>query len=275
MAIKSEYETLVIGATCAGLAAALARPEETLLVEPSAGIGWEFVAAIRPGTGWEDAGGSGEGAEGLRRELIDRNILHQGRVHLPAIAPVLFKRLYDSGAHYLFLTDVLDVAAGGGGYEVVLFGRSGSRKVRVRRILDTTSGLVSRPARRVEVTYRGIHAILSGSVRGAQSEGSRAAWQYRTVPGRFPSEAYLMLPLNGDDDDWPRARARLHDFWTDRPGELLGADLATVATRLAEKPVPADVPERGWRHLPSASYDNPLQAFAAGVRAIDAGWETP
>ncbi len=273
MGIKSEYEQLVIGATCAGLAGALARPEGTLLVEPSASIGWEFVEAIRPGTGWEDADQSGKEAEGLRRELIDRNILHQGRVHLPAIAPVLFKRLYDSSVHYLFLTDVLEVVPGAGGYEVALFGRSGLTKVRVRRILDTTNGLVSRPAQQVEVTYRGIHAILNGSMREAQSERSRAGSQYRTVPGRFPSEVYLMLPLSNDDDDWPRARVRLHDFWTDRPAELLGADLATVAMRLAEKPVPADVRERGWRHLPSASFDNPLQAFAAGVRAAEAGWE--
>ncbi len=260
----SEYARLIVGATCAGLGQALAQPAGTLLVEASACVGWEFIEAMNPGTEWEQSEGLCDLATDLRQELLRRNILHEGRVHLPALAPVLFQRLRDSGAAYLFLTDIIEVKPEGDGFAVTLFNQGGRREVTVKRLLDTTTHLATRPDETVALQSKHIHATLHyrGAAKTPETVPASTA-EFTFIPGRFPREAFLSLalPLAAD---WPQARAALHRFWLERPTAFADWELASVATRLAEVPVKVESPA-DWSVLQSAGFVNPLRAFSAGV----------
>ncbi|MBN1675856.1 MAG: hypothetical protein JXR37_32735 [Kiritimatiellae bacterium] len=263
-ATGTEYGTLIVGATCAGLGYACARPEDSLLVESSALVGWEFVEAMDPGSGWAAAVGLGMETDELRRELQARNILDGERVHLPAVAPVLFNRLKESGLPYRFWTDVLEVRDRGAEFEVVLFDAGGRRTVRVNRILDTTTHLVSVHEAPVRIESKAIGATLNRMDRPAPLPAAACNGGWRVQEGRFPGEAFLALALP-PEADWPAARARLHEFWMDRPAGLRPWHLVAVGTRLAEKPAWVDSPSDRWQALPSARFENVLEAFAAGA----------
>lgn len=266
--IDGPYRQIVVGSTFAGLGALLSsRPGDSVLIESTATVGWEFIEAFDPARGWEDVGELNAGALELRDELIARNILHDGRVHLPAIAPVLFKRLDTSGADYLFLTDILEVNAQSGGFEMVLSTRSGVRRIRAERIVDTTSGFLSRPdiAPRIERKLIGANLNLreGGSFDGKSVRGK--GWSL--TPGRFASEAFLAVELPVESE-WTGAREALHGFWADRPAPLAAWDLVSVATRLAVQPIPVETGDSNWIHVPSAAHTNPLLAFAAGAETL-------
>lgn len=262
--IASHYGRLIVGATFAGLGDLLARPGDALLVESTATVGWEFIEAYRPGVDWERTAGLNEAASDLRRELVERNILEADRVHLPALSPVLHQRLDRSGADYLFLTDVLAVEPGGSGYDVTLATRSGLKTVSVRRILDTTTHLLTRPGQEVIIESKRIGANLN--LRQGEPFDGRPVYgdRFALTPGRFGSEAFLSLALPVEAT-WTAAREALHRFWLARPAPLGGWDLASVATRLDETPVRAELRAENWLHLPSTAHDNPLRAFAAGA----------
>lgn len=270
LTIDSQYKQLIVGATFAGLGNLLCDPEDALLVESSTAVGWEFIEAFQPGEDWERTGGLDPLTEDLRRELVERNILDEARVHLPAIAPVLFRRLDRSGADYLFQTDILEVEPCADGYRVTLGTRSGVRRLDVERIVDTTTCFLSDPDREVTLERKGIGANLNlrrGETCKREPIHTR---RYALIPGRFTREAFLTLSLPVETE-WAGAREALHRFWLDRPEALSAWDLVAVGTRLAEKPVHAAPAAARWLHLPSALYPNPLRAFAAGVGVMEEG----
>jgi hypothetical protein len=267
LTITPSYDQLIVGATCAGLGNLLAQPGESLLVEASSSLGLAFIEAFRPGSGWDADDGLDDLARDVRRELIERNVLKDGRVHLPAVGAVLFDRLHKSGADYLFLTDVCEVKATGDGYEIRLSNRSGESTVSVKRILDTTTCLLSKPEIDIPLKSKRVNANLKPSgedVPALPASGDG----FTLTAGRWDSEVFLSLELPLDAD-WPQARQALHRFWMARPDTLKGWDLASVATQLVEIPEKAISPSENWRHLPSAIFENPLAALAAGARVLE------
>lgn len=268
-----DYDRIVIGATMLGVGLALARPQRTLLVEASAGAGTDFVTAMRAGTGvagWQ-APVAGGLAASLHQELLERNILDPatGGLHLPAVGPVLCRRLQAAAVETLFLTDVLSVqAAPGEGARIELAHKTGRQTLTAREIIDTTARPhAAKGPLRVGLRRRAIAAALNRrdaaapgpATLGCAIPGTDALWS----PGCFAAEAWLEVPIAAAAD-WAAARQALHSFWLSRPALLAGWDLASIAAELIEVPVAA-TPATTCRWLPSAAHPNLLAAFAAGT----------
>src|SRR5690606_20857551 len=156
----------------------------------------------------------------------------------------------------------------GDGFEAELFDPSGHRVIRARRVIDTTSTRMTKPAQSLQIPKR-INALLHCSTADATAVAPRLdEAEYRLEPGRFVSEAYVSIPA-APQDDWAAAREKLHAFWANRPEALQAWTLATVADQFDRLPPrgPHEL-EPGWTWLPSAAYTNPLAAMDEALEVI-------
>ncbi|CAG7614640.1 hypothetical protein PAESOLCIP111_01732 [Paenibacillus solanacearum] len=264
--LQSHYPVLVYGATFAGLGIAAALKDSALLAERSALVGHEFIAAYHTGESWSASTLHNAAAKELRAELARRNLLSEsGSVHLPAMAPVLCHRIRKLGLQARMMTEIVDVTAGARGYDVTLLSASGLQHITVDHLIDTTSACLSNPAHSVSIESKRIHAMLHSSAPApvpALPPGDEK--RVRFVKGLMPGELILELSLQ-PSDGWAEARAELHRYWEQRYEAFAPWTLAAVAETFAIRTAGR---ERSlgpaWTWLPSANWDNGLQAFDAG-----------
>jgi hypothetical protein len=268
--MKRDYDGIVIGASCAGLGAALQSDESILVIEPSACIGWDLTETLYPGTDWESIGDLTPLSTDLRAECERRHILAADRIHIPALSPVLCQRLADSRVSYLFQTQPISAEASSDGISVMTHNCGGRSRFHARWIIDTTTRFLSQPNTPVHITSTAIGAALNHRSEETQDlVGTLDCDSAHVYPGYFPGEAYLNLKLD-HGASWPEARHALHEFWMNKPSELQSWDIASTATRLTETCESAETGRSDWIHLPSVAFANALLAFDAGTRAVTA-----
>ncbi|MDF2663052.1 MAG: hypothetical protein K0Q94_5843 [Paenibacillus sp.] len=272
---QPHYPLLVYGATFAGLGIATAAKDRTLLVERTALVGSEFIASYNPGEDWESPVGT-SAARQLREELLQRNLLSaDGKVHLPAIAPVLFHFIRQNGLNVRMMTEIVDVAARGQGYEVTLFNASGLQRITVDHIIDTTSTCSSTPKLPAPFISKSINAMLHSETSASTPPLPDDDTDVRLVEGLMPGELILKLALDSEDD-WTKARTTLHRYWERHfrafePWTLAAlADAFEIRTDVREKSVDND----GWTWFPSSTPSNLIQSFDAGYRKGSQLYET-
>ncbi|WP_214630706.1 hypothetical protein [Paenibacillus agaridevorans] len=267
----SHYRTIVLGATFTGLGAALEDIDGTLVIERTALVGHEFINSFNPGGDWNDDTALSASGASLREELRERGILSDdGLVHLPALAPVLYNRIYESGLRVLLLTEVLLVEEKNDYVEVTIHHASGRSVVRADRLIDTRTEAVmdaaaDKTARRINamLLYVGetpLDAVVPDAfvVPDAETE---------IVKGKLDGELILKLTI-GNEDDWVQARSKLNGVWTNRTGEWLDWRICAVATCFeVEMTVSGSSKEGRIQRLTSAAYRNPLEAYEAGIEA--------
>ncbi|NOU65473.1 hypothetical protein GC096_15670 [Paenibacillus sp. LMG 31461] len=255
------YPTIILGATFAGLGAAYACGKEALLIERSALVGYEFINSYNLGEDWHATVLSEEG-EKLKNELLERGILSEdGRVHIPAIAPVLYNKIGCDSLPILLHSDIADIRQLGAGYEVTIYNASGFNSYRTDRIIDT------RPE------YAPSHLIKSKSLNAMLNCGeddpevSTTAGSYLLLTkGKLKGEVVAKVPIEVEDD-WITARHKLHQLWAGRPKEWESWTISSVAGffELQIEPETGGEIAPSWFSLPSAAYRNPLEAFEAGL----------
>jgi hypothetical protein len=264
----SHYRTIVLGATFTGLGAALEDTDGTLVIERTALVGHEFINSFNPGRDWNDTPLSDSGAS-LREELRERGILSDdGLVHLPALAPMLYNRIYESGLRVFLLTEMLHVEEKHDYVEVTIHHASGRSVVRADRLIDTRTEAVmdaDKTARRINamLLYVGetpLDAVLPDTfvVPDAETE---------IVKCKLGGELILKLAIE-NRDDWVQARSKLNQVWTARTGEWLDWRICAVATCFeVEMAACSSSGEGRIQRLTSAAYCNPLEAYEAGIEA--------
>jgi len=147
-----------------------------------------------------------------------RGALTPRGVHLPALVPALAEGLLASGAATLLLCDVAAVVPAGDGFEVDLVAPDGWRRVRARRVFDTSTTALSLRSAAAPPAPKRLHAALN--TMGGGGDGPLPSGEgFRLIAGAFVREAYLSLDIPADAD-WPAAREALHAFWTGRPETL-------------------------------------------------------
>ena len=261
---------LIYGATAAGIGLLLKHHSHALLVERSAQVGHEFVAAFHPGTGWQRQPLT-EPALALRGEMVRRNLLSpEGLVHLPPCGVLLMNLIQQETLPVQLMTRIVAVETGPQGHTVTVQNADGLQTICAEHIIDTTSDCESCPEYPALPLYRKLNAMLFCNqpvatvpvLEGADGE---------IVQGRFPGELILKLGLD-KDDDWVSARGKMHRFWKNRPASLAPWTLAAIADRF-EVGVEAGphCVASGWRWLPSCAHDNLLAAFEAGYTAKQGG----
>ncbi|WP_158299370.1 hypothetical protein [Paenibacillus antri] len=261
-----DIETLIVGATFAGIGLASGTRAGALIVDREITVGHEFLYAFKHGENWR-ADGCGRFAAAFRGELVERGLLTaEGRAHLGGVIPALYRLTRDAKLPVRFLTELANVEpldGEAGGYAVTLFDQSGFRDLRVRRIVDTTSTCLSKPG---FAPAAGVPKRVNALLHAAAADAARLPIEadgWRVEPGRYDSEAYLSLPVS-PQDDWTAARAKLHAFWAAKPEALQGWTLAVVADQFDATPPPGPMRiGRDWTWLPSAAFPQPLAALDA------------
>mgnify|MGYP001951526704 CR=1 FL=1 len=265
-----DVETLIVGATFAGIGYAWKYRKDALLVEREMTPGHEFLYAYKHGEDWDRTYTKGGLAAALQAELFRRNLLSgDGRAHLPGITPLLYRLIRDEQLPVRFMTETVSVERVPGGYAATLFDPSGLRTVRAKRIIDTTSACQTKPQAAGKPAKR-INALLHADSAGAGGPAPRIEEAaYRVEPGRYASEAYLSLPLEAEDT-WVSGREKLHAFWVNRPEALSGWTLASVADQFdMTPPKGTHVIEEHWLWFPSAAFANPLAAVEAACESAE------
>lgn len=264
----SHYRTIVLGATFAGLGAALEDIDGTLVIERTALVGHEFINSFNPGKDWNDTALSASGAS-LREELRERGLLSDdGLVHLPALAPVLYNRIHESGLRVLLLTEVLRIEESSEFVEVTIYHASGRSVVRADRLIDTRT----EAAVPGDIVAKRINAMLLHVGEATLEVDRPDAFvvpdaETEIVKGKLGGELIIKLTIE-KADDWVQARSKLNRVWTNRPEEWSDWRLCAVATCFEVEMAVRDSSEEGRiRRLTSAAYRNPLEAYETGIEA--------
>ena len=259
-----DVPVLVIGATMAAFGIAYKLREKALVVERTALIGHEFVNSYNPGEEWNLSLVFSESVD-FKKELKARNLLTEdGKVHIPALSPVIFNRIKKEKFNFLFMTEVVEITKMINGYKVTLYNNSGYQTINVKMIIDTTSAVASYSGKIESINSKSINAMLHPSTINA--EFPQAKENHVTfVQGRFPSEVIMSFKLE-KEDSWIVAREKLHRYWINRDESIrdwtMAATAATFAIQCEKGPVLLD---DYWVWLPSCAYRNPLESMEAGL----------
>ena len=273
--MDKSYDTLIAGASFAGLGALFTRPGGALLVERTTTVGPEFIETFRAGDGWHSTALTPPAVD-LQRELTERGVLDGERVQLAQLGLVLCARLQQFAGRYLFGTEIAEVQRRRSGFAVTLVNASGWQTIRVRRILDTTPTAATRLDGKPAITSTWLGAFLKRHAAGPAPLTRCTDPDFEIMPGRFDTDLYFSLKMRSAAA-WPEARQRFHNFWTGQRAQLAAAsaafgptepawNVAAIAAVLDLRPAAATDNAKDWDFLPSASYANGLAAFDAGCR---------
>lgn len=257
--MNQSYETLIIGATLTGIGLACNNKKNSLIIERTASPGSEYVNAFNPGKDWEKETATPEGKK-LKNELEERNVLCDGKAHIPAMAPILCNLIKKEKLNALFWTEITKIEKAEDVFEIEILNASGLQKISAKKIIDTTALRISSPDKS-SIISKSINAIL-------HCENEISAFKMKTgkiIDGRFPSEKFFSLPVE-ISDSWPEARKKLFDSWERRADEIKDCLMASTASEFAyvSEQGPFEI-EKNWLHLPSTAYSNPLESFDAGI----------
>lgn len=266
--IIPHYSTFICGATATAIGIASENIKDTLIVERTGLVANEFIDCYHIGSkNWNSVSHIGKN---LKKELIQRNILSEvGMVHIPAVAPLLFKIIKKLGINILFITEVIEVEKVEEVYEITLHNNSGFQKITADKIIDTTSTSTIHPKFKQYTYSKSINAMLHSIEENLFPFNNSEIIENENVSfeqGRFDKEIILKYSVS-NDDDWIAARHKLHSYWQNRPAFLEKWSLATIASTFdieVKDKGPFEV-DYNWTWLPSCAYENLLKALDIGV----------
>ncbi len=239
----------VLGATAAGIGAALARPEETVLLESGMLLAPEYVASLNIRRFQKPSGR--DQAMGLYAQCQSLGLLDAaGHPHVFPLPSLLAQRLLDSNADVRLCAMLTRAERLDEGWLLTYFDAEGFHTLKARELLDTRE----QPSGR-----RSLCAMLAGSgTRPHLPESTGASLLQGALPGEFA----LKLPVSAE---WPMARAALRDFW--RKFQPEGWQIASVAPCYAydyEAPVVGLGPD-GRHQCVSSAFGDLMSAFEGGI----------
>jgi hypothetical protein len=266
--VKKHYTRVVLGATVTGISLMENLGGDALCVEETGFAGREYADALFPGQFHASTPG-GEFGE----ELRGRNIITSRGINLPALSPVLFRRINEKGLAVIFFTKVLSVEKKSNIFLIRVFNADGFGEITADCIIDTESvspaaGIEEKPVKKT------LNAFVLGENLSCDTEG------VKLYPGAYGKDHYLETSLD-PEDDFVSARKKIHSFWRARPLSLSGALLVSIASTLnivpplpgGEGPGAAGMNggPRGscssgssYIRLPSSAWADPLRAWEAG-----------
>lgn len=249
--MRDFYDTLVLGASLAGLGYASTHPD-TLILEPTEMLGQEFTASFRPIRGeLPHTGGA------LEESLIRNGILSEkGVLDSLALSVGLYKFAKVEELSVLLLAQVVGITKVPDGFSVEFLTNTGMRTVRAARILDTRSG---HGRRRFNVVCHNLPEDFEKRIQeqfplGVQVvSGCREAEYY--VCFAVPEKAQIYDARQMVNAGWKSAFAN---------GEAKITMAAFDFDIVPEKCIEFVKPD--WVQFTGAAFADPLEAFCTGAR---------
>ena len=258
--MRTDYERIFLGSSCFALGCAAKKPEDTLVIESGEGFGGEFVDALRADS-CPIVRPEGEGAafydELKARGILDDESAAQGRIHLPAVNVILNRWMLQKNVSILFRTRVFDITKTDEGYEIKGVCNARMLTFTCRKLIDTRSNDFARIR-----SYDPNARIALGANLQMPKLPSVPLAGLTVVPGYLPGEVYAHMCVGGANIS---DREKLLSTFEKRPSEWLDARLLKVCHALTVWCAPIrEITEKGL-YIPGCGFDNPVQAFAAGL----------
>lgn len=235
-------DTLILGATFAGISLHLQQPRHSLVLERAALPGTEYADSLNEYESgpYEPETPLGRQLAGILRE--DGFISEEGDIDPMAAVYALCGMAETAGARIRFMTAVTDIRPEGGGWLVVCHAREGRREIRCRVLWDT----------RARPVGRSLNALL------APSDALRARDARRLHRNVWYPEPIYTVPLEREDS-YAEARRKLYGSLD--PGSRVLFTANITACRCG-----GECEERGpgYRRIPSCGMGGLLRAFDRG-----------
>lgn len=256
--MEKNYDLLIFGSTFTSLGACFSNNNNSLIIERSSQVGYEFINSFNQGTNW-NLELHDEKTHDLKKGLLERGILDcNGNIHIPALAPFLYSMIKSNKIPLLLMTEIVDIKRYADGFIVDVFNASGLISYKTKKILDT------RTATSI-VRKKSINAIISCF----DDEYIRPLeWcdKIELVKGKLNREYILKLQID-KDKNWTEARKELHDLWIARPDEFKNWTISAVADRFEIAVEKENICfDKEYSIIPSTAFQNPLESFEAGIR---------
>lgn len=243
--------TLIIGASAAGLGLADRLGEDCMVIDRGWSAGQEFCDAMRndpvPMTRELSPYAADFRGELLRREILTAD----GRLHVLALGGVMSARYLDTGCSLLLGASVTKIEQTDDGFKVGIFEvQNGRRTVMAHRIIDTTVHPFMNCTRVFSLMLCGNASLAEGKMDGAV-----------LVRGRFEDEftARFHVPR---DSDIPAAE-KIADTWLHAHPECKAASISLKFAHIFAAPI--DIVRHGVRHLVSDSFEDVIAAVNGGA----------
>ncbi len=219
--MQTDYKRIILGATFAGLGAAVSEPEGCLVVERRSQPGYEYIGSLSTIPCKSPA--EGAAAKELERQLRAYGILSEnGMAAHGALASFIDAYILKKEIPILLQTEVLAVKKRDGYYKIELLNASGKQSVTANEVF------YAQPPKTDGVAY--VSALLTP--QDAKSTDLRP-WRDDMVlePGYFDGQLILKVRVDGNAS-MQQARKALLDCWHARPAEYVHWRIAVFAEEL-------------------------------------------
>jgi hypothetical protein len=230
--MKQHYELLIVGATALAVGIAQANKSQSIaVIEPGFTVAPEFSAAMKtsPLTSPKS-----EAANELLNEMKQREAIFEDGEWLPAVSPILAKRLLDSGADCYFFAMPTKIEKSEDKYNISFTAYGVESSFTASRVIDTTSEFLTR-------SFFGADKINAGYNLNYFTADSNRKITRRSLP----------CP----DGDIASARLSLIEGRSDSDKLIMIASELDVSPEVYDSDI--------WK--PSAAYGNFLEAYDAGI----------
>ena len=277
--LEDEYAVVVLGATIAGVGAAVAASrtlgrDKVLLLEDSGEIGGEYLSTYRPVFGLEHCSPADPLARSLLEELRQRRAVIDGILQPVTLLPVLSHLLKGSYPLTLYNTRLTGItttplSTGKTGWKLELYQDGVLSALCCAAVFDTTYHSDSCRSKEELPCQLWFNALVE-----LPESGRDRAWFVQTSADGVSLEPYAIadywiLRMKLEKDDTALARDRLFRYWKERPASMDKAVLVGVASQ-AERvfsgiPLRADEGEAKRLLLPEGYASDPIAALDKGI----------
>ncbi len=261
-----DYDIVILGATCAalGLAAGLPADARTLLLEPTAMVGAEFIHAFRPGSDWPEQADSAP-AQAILAAMRREQLFQDGDCRIYSAGAIFCDACRQLTADLLLETDLVARTRTQAGFDLPICNTHGFSQIKTRSVIDTTAaGLTPAP--------KSLNAILAARQPNPDTPVNVAGVTFRRENDPLTPTVLMKLTCKPDESIFA-ARHRLIECWQAMAADWPDWRIATIALAFDRTPAQPGMlteslsqPEPGFYCLPSAGFANPLAAIDAGYR---------
>lgn len=241
------YDTIILGATFAAAGIAAKKGENCLILDRRPQAGYEFINALRFGTGQDEKLVSHEAKE-LHKKFEEKGAYSDGRVCLFSSACYLYQGLENKNV--LLNVELISCKKNEALFEVMVHGVSGYRTFYAKEVVDT------------RVLPDMIRSKTLNLLINSKSHPSRILPYASEEKYGYPGDVLIKIPVK-PEAGYIEARRQVKEYLEKMPAGYKASFVADCFDWTVEKGYPTQ--KNGIYYLPSAMYPDPLLAFDAGV----------
>jgi hypothetical protein len=257
-----KYDIVLLGATSVslGLAKQLKEKYRILIINDTAMIASEFIAAYNLGSNWEYEPKELITKE-IKEDLIKRNIMNKNGVSIYSAGSIFYKNFSELECDTLLDTQILSIEKPDSSYEVNIFNCAGHSKIEAAYIIDTTANRISE----AEVLKKTLNCVLANAEKDDFPDISLNNIEF--VKEQDDKINTVIMKLNCEiKSELFKDRHCLLEVWKQRPEALKKWKIAAIGfchevqVSLGFKKI-----DNNYILMPAAFYANPLIGIDEGI----------